>query len=56
MPGKSGFSGFIFFFTNSIPVEISFQKTVLITVANQLSRTFTVKEVLPVTSLGPFCK
>lgn len=38
-PEKNG----IFFFLNDIPVEISFQKNVLIMVANQLARTFTVK-------------
>ena len=33
----------VFFFFNGIPVEISFQKNVLIMVANWLARTFTVK-------------
>lgn len=38
---KSEKNGFFFF--NGIPVEISFQKNVLIMEANQLARTFTVK-------------
>lgn len=45
---------FFFFFLNGIPVEISFQKNVLIMVANQLARTFTVKQVLSTTSLSLF--
>lgn len=38
---KNGF--FFFFFLNGIPVEMSFQKNVLIMEAHQLARTFTVK-------------
>lgn len=34
---------FFFFFFNGIPVEMSFQKNVLIMEAHQLARTFTVK-------------
>lgn len=39
---KNGFFFFLFF-KNGIPVEMSFQKNVLIMEANQLARTFTVK-------------